>query len=221
MTTPRALVFGGGAMAALVLGGALLVRCGSPDPADRSASAGPDRVAVVTRVAGPAGVDHSEEGAVASAMAYSSASQRWLYLTDDEVRDEIADLATDRAAEGLATEAADDISAARSGLSASTGRIWWLVRPLATRVASYSPDHARISVWTVTVLSAASVAVPQTEWLTVDVDLEWERGAWRVDAVRDTPGPTPVPGPGDDPWEATDFDRALEGFIRVDGEPVS
>lgn len=211
----------GGALAAIVLGGALLVRCSSDSPEGQARMVDPSVPSVVSSVAGPAAIDRSEDGAVASAMAYAAASQRWLYLTDDEIRAEITDLATDRAAEGLAAEAAGDIAEARTGLSASTGRIWWLVRPLATRVAFYGPDQARVLVWTVTVLSAASVAVPQTEWLTVSIDLEWDRDAWRVDAVRDTPGPTPVPGPGDDPWEAEDFDRGLDGFVRIDGEPVS
>ena len=50
-------------------------------------------------------------------------------------------------------------------------------------------------MWTVTVLSAEDVAAPQSEWITVTIDLAWVDGDWRVDAVRDTPGPTPMSGP--------------------------
>ena len=34
------------------------------------------------------------------------------------------------------------------------------------------------------------------------------------------PGPTPLSGPQDQPWDAVPFDDALDGFTRLDGEPV-
>ncbi|HMQ25916.1 MAG TPA: hypothetical protein PKA98_08005, partial [Acidimicrobiales bacterium] len=113
------------------------------------------------------------------------------------------------------------VSMAREQLAQSSGRIWWLVRPLAWRVDDYRDTNARVSVWTVTILSAAGVAAPQSEFLTVTLDLAWVDGDWRVDAVRDTPGPTPVTGPHDQPWDAEPFDRTLDGFTRMDGEPLS
>ena len=70
-------------------------------------------------------------------------------------------------------------------------------------------------------LSAEGVAAPQTEWVTVTVDLAWVDGDWRVDAVRDTPGPTPQTGPKDQPWDAGPFDESLAGFTRMDGEELS
>jgi hypothetical protein len=110
---------------------------------------------------------------------------------------------------------------AREQLAQSSGPIWWLVRPLAWRVDDFRDTQARVSVWTVTILSAASVAAPQSEFLTVTLDLSWVDGDWRVDGVRDTPGPTPITGPHDQPWDAEPFDQALDGFTRMDGEPVS
>jgi hypothetical protein len=113
-----------------------------------------------------------------------------------------------------------DVSTAREQLDASPGRVWWLVRPLAWRVDRFVADEARVSVWVVTILSAAEVAAPQAEYGTVTIDVAWVDGDWRVDAVRDTPGPTPMTGPHDQPWDAVPFDEALDGFTRMDGEPV-
>lgn len=166
------------------------------------------------------GFASDQDGAVAAAVSYATASQRWLYFTDDEIRAAVAEIATPVAAARLADEIVLDVSTAREQLGASPGRIWWLVRPLAWRVEHHDADEARVSVWAITILSAAEVAAPQSEFMTVTLDLAWVDGDWRVDGVRDTPGPTPLSGPHDQPWDAEPFDDALDGFTRLDGEPV-
>ncbi len=211
--------------------GGLLTAVGRPDPAsqtttphtDRSArpdvppgSAGP--IAEVSGV--PVGFARDETGAVAAAIAYATAPQRWLYFTDEQIVAAVQEVSTPVAAPRLADEVVADVSVARERLGVSPGRVWWLVRPLAWRVESFNQDEARVAVWTVTVLSAEEVAAPQSEWVTVTVDLAWVDGDWRVDSVRDTPGPTPVTGQNDQPWDAAPFDDALAGFTRMDGEPA-
>jgi hypothetical protein len=161
-----------------------------------------------------------QDGAVAAAVSYATASQRWLYFTNDEIRAAVAEIATPVAAPRMADEVVLEVSTAREQLGASPGRIWWLVRPLAWRVEHHDADDARVSVWVVTILSAAEVAAPQSEFMTVTLDLAWADGDWRVDGVRDAPGPTPLSGPQDQPWDAEPFDDALDGFTRLDGEPV-
>ncbi|MGQ0823768.1 MAG: hypothetical protein ACT4OX_01850 [Actinomycetota bacterium] len=151
-------------------------------------------------------------------MTYATAPQRWLYFTDDEIRAAIAEIAAPVAVPRLTEDVVGDISMAREQLAQSSGRIWWLVRPLAWRVDSFRDNDARVSVWTVTILSAAGVAAPQSEFMTVTLDLAWVDGDWRVDGVRDTAGPTPMSGPHDQPWDAEPFDRALDGFTRMEGE---
>lgn len=166
------------------------------------------------------GFAHDGAGAAEAAIAYAGASQGWLYLTDEEIRAAVADVATPEAGQRLAEDVVVDVYAARARLGTSPGRVWWLVRPLAWNVERYTADEARVSVWTVTVLSAAEVAAPQTEWMTVAIDLAWVDGDWRVDAVRSTPGPTPMTGPNDQPWDAEPFDHALDGFTRIGEELV-
>ena len=188
----------------------------SPRPTTPVGATGP-----AGEVAGvPVGFAADEAGAVAAAVAYATASQRWLYFTDAEIEAAIAEIASPVAAPRLTEDVVADVSMARDQLAQAQGRTWWLVRPLAWRVDDLRDTEARVSVWTVTILSAAAVAAPQSEFLTVTLDLAWVDGDWRVDGVRDTPGPTPISGPHDQPWDAEPFDQALDGFTRIDAEPV-
>jgi len=168
----------------------------------------------------PVGFGDDEPGAVAAALAYATASQRWLYFTDAEIEAAVTEIATPVAAPRLVDDVIADVTMARDQLTRSQGPVWWLVRPLAWRVEHFSTTESRVSVWTITILSAAGVAAPQSEFLTVTLDLSRVDGDWRVDGVRDTPGPTPITGPRDQPWDAEPFAESLKGFTRIDGEPA-
>ncbi len=156
----------------------------------------------------------TEPGARAAAVVFATASQDWLYLSDEEIDRSVRVIATPAAGPSLSRETVAELGAARDALRSSPGRVWWLVRPLASRVERFDPTSARVVVWTLTVLSAADVALPQAEWMRVAVDLVWADGAWLVQAVADTPGPTPMSGTSDRPWEPEALDRALDGFER-------
>jgi hypothetical protein len=168
----------------------------------------------------PVGYSRDETGAVSAAIAFATASQRWLYFGDEEVEAAVRAIATPSSADDLVASVVSEVSEAREQLGESPGRVWWLVRPLAWSVLDRSDERATVEVWAVTVLSAAEVAAPQAEWGTFTVDLAWSGGDWTLDDIRNTPGPTPMVGPGDRPWDAIPFDRALDGFVRLDGEPV-
>jgi hypothetical protein len=172
-------------------------------------------VPVSTRIAAPA-VGPDRDGGVAAALTYAAASQRWLYLSDAEVRTEVAEISTAQAAGRLGEQVLADVRQARKRLGSSPGPVWWIVRPLAVKVDRDGGGAMTVSVWLVTVLSAEQVAAPQAEWLTVTIDVEWADG-WRVAGVRDRPGPTPASGPRDQPWNAVPFAGALSGFTRLDG----
>lgn len=179
--------------------------------------AGPTTPGPWTERAGiPVGFAHSEAGARAAAITYATASQRWMYFDDDGVDGAVRAIASSAASARLIVEVGDEVRAAREGLSGSAGRVWWIVRPLATRIESHRRDAARVSVWVVSVLSAADVAMPQSDWRTLTLELVWEEGDWRVDAIRDSAGPTPMLGPRDRPWPPELLDESLDGFIRVD-----
>lgn len=156
-----------------------------------------------------------EAGAVDAALRYASASQQWLYLTDEQIRSEVAAVADPSSAARLSDDVVADISMVRPQLAGANGRVWWVVRPLAWRVDRFGGEAARVAVWLVTVLSATGIAAPQAEFVTVSLDLERFEGRWRVSDVSDRPGPTPITGAKDQPWDAEPFDAALHGFTRL------
>lgn len=49
-------------------------------------------------------------------------------------------------------------------------------------------NRAEASVWVVTVLSAADVALPQADWLTLDMDLAWRGGRWLLESIEGPDG---------------------------------
>lgn len=215
----------GAAIFALGWMGGVHARPGPSPVATKAASDAPARTASghgvgpdAERAGMAVGFARSEAGARAAAIAYAGASQRWLYMSDEEVRAAVGAIATEASTARLADEVVAEVALARDALAASPGRVWWIVAPLASRVDVYGPTAARVTVWTVTVLSAPEVAVPQADWLSVVVDLEWHGGDWRVGAVDDGPGPTPMLGPRDDPWNAPRLDEVLAGFERVGEE---
>lgn len=166
----------------------------------------------------PSSRDRTELGARATAIAFATASQNWLYLDDEQIDLAVRAIATASSGPSLSVETVAELRTARDGLAKSTGRVWWLVRPLASRVEQFDPATARVVVWTVTILSAADVALPQADWMRVTVDLAWEGDAWRLQAIDDAPGPTPMTGTKDRPWQPEPFDDALGGFERVSSE---
>lgn len=172
--------------------------------------------AVNREAASPSGFARDEDGAAAAAVEHVAAGQKWLYLSDDELVSAVADIAAPDAVDDLSEDIVDDVRLAREELSASPGRVWWFVHPLAWQVDRFSEDAATVSVWVVTILSAVDVTAPQAEWMTVTVDLEWVDGGWRLREMVDRPGPTPMTNPSDRPWESQRFDDHLEDFTRLD-----
>jgi hypothetical protein len=155
-----------------------------------------------------------------AAIEYATASQQWLYLTDEEIEAEVRRIAAPATADRLVEETVGELGLARDGLMQSAGGVWWFVRPLAVKTVSVSDTRAEVSVWVVTVLSAADVAVPQADWATLDLVLVNRGDEWLLESIDDEVGPTPISGVRDDPWEPEPFDDALDGFVRIGSEPA-
>ena len=171
-------------------------------------------------VPGDEGEVSTERTAEDAAVEYATASQQWLYLTDEEIEAEVRRIAVPTSADRLIDETVDELGLARDGLMQSGGRVWWFVRPLAVKTVSVSDTRAEVSVWVVTVLSAADVAVPQSDWATLDLVLVNGGDEWLLESIDDEPGPTPISGVRDEPWEPEPFDDALDGFVRIGSEPA-
>lgn len=221
-TRRRRLVLAG-VVLACVATGAVLARIGDAggDPPGPPPTAGVPATSQPSRPGdGAPDAERDDEGAARSAVRFASLSQGWLYETDEAVRSGVLAIATPLAGPALADLTVADVAAARAELGESPGPVWWVVHPLATRVVASTPSAAEVEVWVVTVLAAVGVAAPQAEWLTVTLDLAWTDGGWRVESIRDRPGPSPMLGPRDQPWDAAPFATGLDGFTRLDGGPV-
>ena len=166
-------------------------------------------------VAAPPTEPQPEQHAVVVALRFVTGWQRWLYLDDAAIDAEVRSVTTPTSAPAIANEVLAEVRVAREALKGARGRVWWLVRPLASRVDAASDDRARVSVWVVSVLSASDVAVPQSDWSTVTVELERDAMAWRVSSTATFAGPTPAIGPEDGPWTPERLDEWLTGFERV------
>lgn len=164
----------------------------------------------------PAATAGETEG-VETAIGQATASQDWLYQSDDEVREAIQAASTTDAGDRLAREALTELDVARTALAGASGPVWWLVRPLAWRTIERSAASMSVSVWTVSILSARDLAAPQITFRTTTVDLVARDGRWLVASIASVNGPTPNLAPGAIPDDSTTFDHALDGYTRIGG----
>lgn len=184
---------------------------GPPEAGETAGGPGPRSAVAGVGV----GFDRSEPGAVAAATSYATASQSWTYLADEDVVEAVEAVVVPAARGELVTQVVDDVRLLRDELQEASGTVWFVVAPLATRLDVYSASHAVVQVWVVRVLAADGVAVPQSGWQTLTLELQWNRGDWRVADVTETDGPTPQLEAGLRPWSASYLDETLSGFVRV------
>lgn len=218
---PTVVVAGVAVLAAGFVAGALMLggrQAGDVRPSSGTATSNTtDASPGVTVDEGGTSIEKTVEEA---AIEYATASQQWLYLTDEDIETEVRRIAAPTSADRLVEETVSELGLARDGLMQSAGRVWWFVRPLAVKTVSVSDTRAEVSVWVVTVLSAADVAVPQADWATLVLRLVRDGDDWLLESIGDEPGPTPISGVRDEPWEPEPFNDALDGFVRMGSEPA-
>jgi hypothetical protein len=229
MTRERAKIAALVAVAVLVVV-AVMLRSSSTSAGGNTSAVEPPSDSAVTSTAlpltdpcprGSGDADGHEETAVAAALDLAAAPQDWLYLSDTDLETAVREAAAPASADRLVEETVAEVGLARDALARSPSRVWWIVRPLAWRVDTFTPGRAQVTVWTVSVLSAADVAMPQSDWTTTAFDLEWDGRRWLLVSTVDTPGPTPQLGGRDEAWEPEPFDDALSGFTRVGSKESS
>jgi hypothetical protein len=172
-------------------------------------------------VAGPAvtgGADRavrSRDGAVAAGVEYATLLAR--LFPADRARAEQA--AADAASAGyrvvLVAAVARQLVPLQRQAAGLPGSTVYRQSVLATRLDTYGPDRARVSVWVLATLAQTGGQVgqqanPVASFATYDLEVVWERAAWRLDGTGQRPGPTPLLDGA--PQPAGDFEAALDGF---------
>jgi hypothetical protein len=167
------------------------------------------------------GVTRDEAGAVAAAVSYATAPQSWLYLADEDVQAGVEEIVVPEARDELTGEIVQEVGLLRTELAKASGTVWFVVSPLATRVDDYDDESggAVVRVWSVRVLSAEGVAVPQSGWQTTTFRLRWHADDWKIAETHDVDGPVPQLEVGLQPWTAHYLGAELDGFVRLGATP--
>ena len=152
-------------------------------------------------------------GAVAAATTYLGALGGSALLDPAQLQRTLGSIASTAALRDLRRAYQQAALRAREQLGAgTTPKPVVIVRaaPVGYRVDHFSPDVATISVWRVGVVGSGATVEPQQSWRTETVSLVWEDGAWKVAALRSSPGPTPPLGTT--PATASDLFTSIPQF---------
>lgn len=132
------------------------------------------------------------DGAVAAASKYLDALSGPAILDSTTVRTTLTEIASSGSREGLIRAYAAAAEQARAHLGVGAGApVLFRTTPVGYRVDGFHRNAATVSIWRVGIVASGGTVEPQQSWRTETVALVWERGAWKVDAVRSLPGPTP------------------------------
>lgn len=167
----------------------------------------------------------TREGAVAAAAQYASLLAQVWPMATAQARAQLADAATAAYRARLVAAVSAQLVPMQDQATALGGRTTYRQSVLATHLDLYpatgdtSPKAAamaQVSVWTVLTIAQtgtapnADAANANGAFFTSQLDLRYERGAWRLAASTDHPGPTPlVDGT---PSTGTQMTHQLNGF---------
>lgn len=190
-------------------------RASDPATAQSSGGSGPTRL----ESGAPAGFSHSQPGAVAASVAFVCTGQSLLSMDPLSAEDAVRQMASSATADHQAQQATSALREVRARLASGTGPIIYRQAAVSTRVDLFSPDRARVEVWSVGVLSRQGIAPPQAAWAISTFDLVWERDDWRVVSEMVVPGPAPIIDNSTPPATAVQLEAALSGFTDTGSRP--
>ena len=188
----RVVLAAAGAVAVFVVGWATGTRTARQAP-----SPTPPAPQVATPTGAAAVVVRSRAGAVAAARSANQLLSTPAVLDTQSRAALFARTAVSETAARFEAAYRRDLSRLRRSLALPTrgplpvGLVMRSVS-LGYRVASFTPDRARVELWTVLVLGNGVRVAPQAAWRSVEVTLTWTAGGWRVAELTDTQGPTPA-----------------------------
>ena len=141
--------------------------------------------------------ERSRSGAVVAATSHLDALGGSTLLDPARLQRTVRSIASSAALPTLESAYREAARTAREQLGAGkTPEPILILRaaPVGYRIESFSADAARISIWRVGIVGSGATVEPQQSWRTETVSLVWEKGDWKVAALRSSPGPTPPLG---------------------------
>lgn len=166
----------------------------------------------------PVGFARTENGAVAAAAGYVRTGQAFLEMDGPALEEAVRTMAATSSSAALLSETVSRLESARAALAGSEAPIDYHQAILSVRLDDFGPDHTRVSVWSVGVLSREGVASPQAGWSISTFDLVWERDDWKVLAESIVPGPAPIMNAAVAPATSAQMRQRLAGFKALGGE---
>lgn len=160
----------------------------------------------------PVGFARTAEGAVAAASSFVCTGQTILDMDPLSAEEAVRQMAAARTADKQVADTLAKLRIARAALASGTGATLYRQAAIAWRMETFSPDRARVAIWSVGVLARDGVAPPQAGWATSTFDLVWEREDWRIESEVVVPGPAPLLDASAPPATATQLIASLEGF---------
>ncbi len=158
------------------------------------------------------GFPHTEQGAVSAAAAFVTTGQSLLDVDPLAAEEAVRRMAASATADAQVKELLARLASLREDLSSGTGPTVYRQSPISWRVDGFTPERARVAVWSVGILARDGVAPPQAGWAISAFDLVWERGDWRIWSETVTPGPAPLADNSAPPATSAQFTAALRGF---------
>jgi hypothetical protein len=165
----------------------------------------------------PSGFARTRAGAVAAATSDIRQGQRLFAMPATARTAALRAMASPGAADAYVAEQSQQLAELDGIAARGTGPLTWDVAVLATRLDAYTPSRALVTIWRVGVLSITGLTAPLAEWTTDAYELVWEAGDWRIWSETQSPGPTPLGHPSEQPSTPEQLHLALAGFTRYPG----
>lgn len=165
----------------------------------------------------PSGFARTRMGAVAAATTDIRQGQRIFDLPAAGRVTALRAMASRAAANAYVAEQSAQLAELDGVADRGSGPLTWDVAVLATRLDAYTPSRALVTVWRVGILSITGLTAPLAEWTTDAYELVWDAGDWRIWSETQTPGPTPLGHPTEQPSTPEQLRVALAGFTRYPG----
>jgi hypothetical protein len=147
-----------------------------------------------------------------AAASFVCTGQSILDMDPLSAEEAVRQMAATSTAEQQVADTLAKLRTARADLAGGTGATVYRQAAIAWRVEAFSPDRARVAVWSVSVLARNGVAPPQAGWATSTFNVVWERGDWKIESEVIVPGPAPTLDNSAAPATAPQLLASLQGF---------